>query len=485
LAASDAADMPKKEVFRMRSIYRRNLPTTATWSIPTIIAVALAASVGLTGCTKDAEEADKFPSREAAKPLDAGELTTIRLANGITAYLQEEHTKPEIAVEVLYGAGVIHEGEGKTQVSRILPHMLIFSPTASFKADGAVDQVQKVGRINGEVATVFTNFDYTVSTGNLDLILQVEAERFSSVVFTDDQKAKYAQKCQDDIDTVLEKEQLSLSKYGLMAFNQIYNYGKTSVPVYHGVHNITLDDIKRFHREKYRLENMVIVVVGDFNTDEAIALIKKRFEHLEERPATKAKPARPVATNVTARWDLPANALFFVFPGPYKNVNEQLVLTMFGSLLNRQLMASADLIRDVSSTYCSSQVVPVGDMPFFVFAEAKPGRRLEDINPSVVLVVDETMRLITEKMFNAMKTNMISYVESSIFKAQMNLSNISHFQVIGQEALNVGMKHFLREGRSVEEFVEIVQSITYEEAGSYIESRLTLENMKTVAIQEK
>jgi predicted Zn-dependent peptidase len=466
----------------MWSYNRRSDKQTATCSILAIIVVALAAAVGAPGCAKNDEEAEKFPTREAAKPLEAGELTTFRLANGITAYLQEEHTKPEIAVEVLYGVGVIHEDEGKTHVSRVLPHMLIFSPTASYKADGAVNQVQEVGRINGEVNPIFTNFDYTVSTGNLDLVLQVEAERLTSVVFNEDQKVKYAQKCQDDIDTIMDKEQLSLSKYGLMALNQIYNYGKTSVPIYNGVHNVTLNDLTRFHREKYRLEDMVIVVIGDFNTDEATASIKKWLEPIEERPVVAPKPVKPIDTNVAARWDIPANVLLLVFPGPYENVRERLALTMFGSLLNRQLMNDADLIRDLRSTYCSSQALPVGDIPFFVFAEAKSGRRLQDISPAVLFVIDETMRMVSEKMFNAMKTNIISYVESSIFQAQMNLSNVSHFKVIGQEAFNIGIKHYLREGLSVEEFVELIRSITYEEMGASIKSILTLDNMKEITI---
>lgn len=466
----------------MWSFYGRIAPRAATWSV--ILATALSLVFGAS-CQKDVEEAEKFPTRDEAPPLEAGELTTIRLTNGITVYLQEEHSKPEIAVEVLYKVGVIDEGEGKTHVSRIIPHMLIFSPTASFKADGAVEAVQKFGRVNGEVGPGFTHFDYTVSAEKLDLVLQVEAERLTSVVFNEKQLKKYAKKCQEDIDSILDNPQLSLSKYGLMAFNQVYNYGKTSVPVYNGVYNITLDDLRRFHAEKYRLENMVIVVVGDFNTEETIASIKNHFENIEERPAVTPKSVTPITKDLDARWDIPASVILIAFPGPYENTTHQLALTMFGSLLNRQLMNNADIVEQARSTYCSSQALPVGDVPFFVFAEAKRGRRLEDIRPTLLMVIDETMRMVNEGMFGAMQTNITSFIESSIFQAQLNVANVTHYQVIGQEALNVGMKHYLREGRPVDEFIEMIRSMTYEEMGKYIESTLSLDNMITVTFVEQ
>ena len=48
---------------------------------------------------------------------------------------------------------------------------------------------------------------------------------------------------------------------------------------------------------------------------------------------------------------------------------------------------------------------------------------------------------------------MVSFVTTSSLKKDAPDYPLMHHQVIGQEALNVGMKHALREGKTTDEFV--------------------------------
>jgi predicted Zn-dependent peptidase len=453
----------------------------ASGAVLTLIA-ALAAVVLLVACAKDTEEVQKFPSTETATALEPGELTSFKLANGITVFLREERSRPRVGVEVLFRGGVIHEGAGKTHVSRILPHMLIFSPTASFGADGAVDAIEEVGRVNGEVSADFAHFDYVVPSDQLELVLKVEAERITSVEFNEQQLKKYAKKCADDLDTVLKDHRLSLTKYGLMAFNQLYNYGKTSIPIYSGVYKITSDDLERYRRARYRPENMVIVVVGDFDPVDATALVKKYFENIPEMPDVSRDSRKPLETNRDARWDIDASVMFLVFPGPYENEAQKLALTIFGTFLLRQLMNNVELSQYINFSSCSSQNLAVDEMPFFVFVEAKRGGSMQDIHSALLLVIDESMRGFNEKMFGVARTNLIRYAESSVLDAQLNVASVPHFQVLGQAALGIGAKHYFQSGRSAEEFVEALRAISYEDAKSYLESTLILDNMREFKI---
>ena len=463
----------------------RHIRRSTTGVATTILTAAAVSAALLVSCGQDAEEADKFPSTGTSTPLVAGEITSFRLDNGITVYLQEEHSKPEVAVEVLYTGGVIHEGAGKTQVSRVVPHMLIFSPTAGFGANGSVEKIQETGRVNGEVSGAFSHFDYTAPGDQLELLLQVEAERLTSVEFNDEQLVQFSKKCQKDLDQILDDPRLSLSKYGLMAFNQVYNHGQTSVPLYNGVFQLTLKDLANFRNARYRLTGMVLAITGDFDTAAATDLINKYFGPIKERPEVDTPPPHPATRNINAHWDVAANVMFLVFPGPYENEVERLVLTIFGAYLNRQLQTDQELARYIKSSFCSNQLYPVDEMPFFVFAEMKRGREPQEIRPVMLLSIDEAMRQVTEKMFGAMKTNLITFMESSIFDAQMNISRVPHHQVLAQEALNIASRHYLRNGRTQEEFIEFVNSITYEQAAGYMESRLTLENMKEIVIREQ
>jgi predicted Zn-dependent peptidase len=433
-------------------------------------------------CEKDTAEADKFPSSETPTRLEAGELTSFRLANGITVYLQEEHSRPELAVEVLYQAGLLDEYEGKIQISRLLPHMLIFSPTASYAENKAVEELKKHGQVNGDISGAFTQFDYIVSSGKLDLALDIEVERLTSVRFTESLLEKYAKKCAEDLNTMMTKASHSLKIYGLMAFNQAFYYDKTSIPVDQGVFQLTINDLERFHRDKFRPESMVIVVVGDFDTAEATALIKQKLEHITLEPAAEPGPKKPAESDCNARWDIPAQVMVLTFPGPYPDDRSRLALTLFGTFLNRELSINDELQIQLRTTFCSNHGYPVGDIPFFVFAEVRRGRNLPDIRTALILTIDGAMQKVTEGMFNAMKSNMISFMQSSMLNTPLSAGGVTHFQIIGQEALNIGMRHYLRDGRSPEEFIEFVRSITFEESKEAVAATITMENLKVVTV---
>lgn len=447
--------------------------------------VAATAAVLLAGCGQGTEESDATGEGET-RVVGAGEVTGFQLDNGITVYLREDHLQDQVAVEVIYRAGVIDEPKGSVHVSRVLPHMLIFSPTASFGAGEAVDTVGSFGRINGEVIGEFTRFEYAAPSEHLELLLQIEAERLTSVVFTEEQLERFAKKCVDDLDHIVEHETLSLSKYGLMAFNQAYDHGLTSIPIRNGVYDVTIDDLEQFRRAHYRLADMVIAVTGDFDTPETTELITKHFGGIEEKPrVVPAAPARPDDADMTAYWDIPSNAMFLVYPGPYEDETERLVLTMFGKFLARQLNTDADLARDVKASLCSSTVNPVGNLPFFVFVQIRPGRTIEATTPSILSLVDQSIQLVDQKMFDRIKTNLVNYLDSSILDSQRNIANLSHSEALSQEALEIGAKHYLRNGATKEEFIGKIRSITFEDAKRYIDNRLAPERRSQVVIREQ
>jgi hypothetical protein len=60
---------------------------------------------------------------------------------------------------------------------------------------------------------------------------------------------------------------------------------------------------------------------------------------------------------------------------------------------------------------------------------------------------------------------------------------LMHHQVIGQEALNVGLKHLLREGRSGEEFAAEIQSITPDEVRTVLRKYLDRAALLEVSLE--
>lgn len=448
-----------------------------------VIVAVVASTLCFASCGKETEKSDQSAGDETPAVIEPGELTSFRLDNGINVYMREDRSSHLVAVDVLYRAGVIHENEGEVHVSRLLPHMLLYSPTVSFEGYESVKKIGALGHTNAEVYGEFVRFNYSIRSDRLELIFQVESERLTTIDFGTEDLQFFAEKCARDIDERLDSTQLSMFKYGLMAFNHAYYHGMKNVPIYHGVNNRTIADLERFRQRRYRLDNMVIVITGDFDTAETTELVESYFGSIEEWPAVPTDSPRPADGDIEATWDVDRTVMFLVYPGPYQNETERIVLTMFGGLLTRQLESSPELTTDIRSSLCSSPLRPVAEVPFFVFAELKRKRAPRDVVPGLLEMVEESSRAIDEKMFNRMKTNFISFYESSILDAQRKLPSLPYFQTLGEEALDIGQKHYLRQGSTTEEFIGKIQSITYDEARHYIESRLTRENMIKVTFQ--
>lgn len=437
-----------------------------------------------TSCSKDETEVRKFPSAQPHERLTVGSLTSITLANGVTAYFQEEHSHDQIAIEVLYRAGAIHEGEGKALISVVTTRTLFYSGSPSFKANEAVERIKSVGRINAETVGGFTHYDYIIPPDHLDLALQIEAERLAPRSFSDELLKASAEKCSEDIDNILNNPFGSLVKYSLMAFNQAFNYKKTRIPIYTGGRDLRTDDVGQFQNTYYRPADMVIVLVGDFDTEEAKTLVKKRFEQLPTKPAP-AIQRDPVKGFHEATWDIDADVVFFAFPGPYRDAKERLTLTMFGAFLNYHFANDATANQKFKTVYTSNIVYPVRDLPFFIFTQPKTGLSIEEIRAAILLPVQNIIGGFSETFFDAMKSNITDFMESSMLASQFNVSGIPHHQLIGQAALNIGMKHLLKEDLDDLEFAALVDAISFDEAKQILESRFSRENMGEIVIRSQ
>jgi hypothetical protein len=158
---------------------------------------------------------------------------------------------------------------------------------------------------------------------------------------------------------------------------------------------------------------------------------------------------------------------------------------MFGNFLNRQLKATTELLGVAKATFCSNTTYPVGDIPFFIFVQNQAGWSTDDVRTRVLPAIEESLALVDEKMFDTMKINLVDYFESSVLASQRNLSVVRHTEAITQEALNIGMKHYLGNGATTEEFIEKVRSIKYEDARRYLDARLTPDHQTLIIIKEK
>ncbi|HXV14752.1 MAG TPA: hypothetical protein VEC56_11160, partial [Candidatus Krumholzibacteria bacterium] len=157
---------------------------------------------------------------------------------------------------------------------------------------------------------------------------------------------------------------------------------------------------------------------------------------------------------------------------------DRLILTMFGAFLHQSMNTTQEVYGACRALYCSNQVYRVADLPFFVFAEPATGRSVSEVSGILSDHVDRAVAMLDDDALVAtVKGSIVSFVTASMLKPDVPDYPLAHHQVIGQEALNVGMKHLLREGRSAEELTAEVNAITADEVRTTVRKYVTRDKL--------
>jgi predicted Zn-dependent peptidase len=443
--------------------------------------LALATSfLAALSCGKDEEYSQQFnkASDENFK-RDMSDLTSFKLSNGGTVYLQEERTDNSVAIEVVYRAGYTRDPKGMVQVSHMTEHMALH-------CGNSMELVKDSGgKIAAEALADFIHVDYIVDAARLDETLAIEASRLKELSCDEATLKAEAKAVANEFPNSLANPRGNLTRISLAALSQIIYYGQTHVPMTAGIAKLKLDDIHRFHQSYYRPDDMVMVLIGNFKKAEAEALVRKHFEAIPSRPAPP-EPTIVIKRSVRATWDVATSAVYFVAPGPFPDVKERLILTMFGGYLQGAFANSPDVYGACQATYTSNQTYPVGRLPFFMFIQAKEGSTAEAVVPVLFARVDQAIQsLDDDKMVEMVKTQMLGFVTTSGLQPDEPDYPMMHYQVIGQEALNVCLKHMVLDGRTPEEFADQVNSITPDEFRAVVKKRLDRSALLTISIDPR
>lgn len=451
-----------------------------------LLATAVILLVFTVSCGKNDQEAQKFNRADAETfKRDMSEMSLVKLSNGITLYLQEERTDNEVAIEAIYRAGYIADPKGKAQLAHLTEHMTMTCATGKYKAGETMSAIQNgEGKISAEAVAGFIHIDYVVQAEKLEEALAIEASRLTDLRCDEATLKEQVKKVVGEYPAALENPRGNIVRVSMSALAQILYYGATYVPMQTGVASLTLDDVKKFHEAHYRPDDMMLVLIGNFKKADAEALVRKYFESIPSRPA----PPQPKVTlkrSVNATWDVAANATVFVSPGDY-TPKERLILTMFGAFLQQLFAHSPEVYGNCQAIYTSNQTYPVGALPFFIFIQAKEGYGTDIATPGVFDTLEQAVTsLDDDNRVELVKTGMISFMTSTGLKEDEPDYPVMHYQVIGQEALMVGLKHMLLEGRTMDEFADEVNAISADDFRATVHRYLDKAAFLTINIKPR
>ncbi len=215
-------------------------------------------------------------------------FTDTRLDNGLRVIISEDHYAPVYAICVSYQVGSKDERQGRTGFAHLFEHMM-FKGSENVGV-GELDFLiyTNGGSSNGTTNTDRTSYYETLPKNQLDLGLYLEADRMRGLVIT-------AENLENQRQAVKEERRLRVD-------NQAY--GQTSEKLeelvydnfaYH--HSVigsmadldaaSVDDVKQFFKTYYAPNNAVLALVGDLDTKETLAKVRKYFGNIPRQDPPK------------------------------------------------------------------------------------------------------------------------------------------------------------------------------------------------------
>ncbi|MDA0720063.1 MAG: pitrilysin family protein [Proteobacteria bacterium] len=220
----------------------------------------------------------------------AEDVTTYTLDNGMDVVVIEDRRAPVVVHMVWYKVGSADEPEGQSGVAHFLEH-LMFKGT-DMLAPGEFSQVVAA---NGGSDNAFTSFDYTgyfqrVAADHLDLMMQMEANRMTNLALTPEDISTERRVVLEERAQVTDSNPGALAREQLMAAQyQNHRYGVPIIGWQHEVAQLDMPELTAFYERHYAPNNAVLVVAGDVDPQDVLALAREYYGPI---PANADLPAR-------------------------------------------------------------------------------------------------------------------------------------------------------------------------------------------------
>ena len=254
------------------------------------------------------------PLHSAVRPPKI-DYTLTTLDNGLKVILSEDHSTPIVHVEMWYNVGSKNERPGRTGFAHLFEH-LMFKGSKNVRPDQHLTLISRVGgdgnAYTTEDATVFLQ---TVPSQYLPLVLWLEADRMATLRI--DQRTLNAER-----EVVKEERRWRYENepFGLLS-EIVYDHAFTAHPYKHtaigsmrDLEAASIQDVRDFYETYYVPENATLVVVGDFDPDNALQMIEHYLGRVPKagRSVPREIPREPAPSGerrVTVEadnWPLPA-----------------------------------------------------------------------------------------------------------------------------------------------------------------------------------
>jgi zinc protease len=413
------------------------------------------------------------------------------LDNGLKVLVKPDHRTPVVVSQIWYKVGSSYEHNGITGISHMLEHMM-FKGTP----DVPSGEFSRIIAANGGKENAFTSADYTayfqrLEKSRLETSFRLESDRMRNALFPADEFLK-------ERDVVAEERRLRTEdKPQSRAYEQFKASAFVSSPYHHSVigwmsdiQNYQVEDAREWYRQWYAPNNATLVVVGDVQPAEVLALAKKYYGPIKPEKIATQKPRPEIPQNGERRTQvaIPATIdyLMMGYKVPSLNTTEEdwqvYALEVLAWILDggRSSRLSKELLREkqlVTATSVSYDLHSRLQTLFTLSAVPAKGKTTEEVEAAL------------RQQIKRMREEAVSDEEIQRAKTQILAGRVYEQDSVFYQGMQLGVLETVGIGWQADEvFNEKIKAVTAEQiqavANKYlIKDRLTVTILDPLPIE--
>lgn len=209
-------------------------------------------------------------------------VNPIETENGLKIYAQSDKTLPIIHLTAIIKTGKVYDPKEKIGLNELLMESLRDGGTLKYKSDEIDKKLEYLG------ASIDTSINYEEARVNLtclkkdfDTVFDIFFDIISNPAFEED---KFNLKKEEMIEMIRrrnDKPDIEARREALrMFYGPEHPYGwRTEIDT---VNSITIDDLKKYHKNFFKPNNIIIATAGDFDEKEILNKISEKFSSLKK-----------------------------------------------------------------------------------------------------------------------------------------------------------------------------------------------------------
>jgi zinc protease len=333
----------------------------------------------------------------AGPALAAADTAEHKLGNGMRVIVKPDRRAPVVVVMLLYQVGSMDEVNGVTGVAHVLEHMMFKGTAAAPAGEYSRAIAAAGGRDNAFTSNDYTGYFAVLQKSRLELALRLEADRMANLVLSPEEFAK-------EIKVVMEERRLRTEdRPRALVYEQLmatalaaHPYRNPIIGWMSDLENMKVEDAREFYQRWYAPNNAALVVVGDVEPDDVVALAEKYFGTIPARALPERKPqdepSQLGVKRVTVRAPAELPYVLMTFRTPARRDPERewepYALEMLAAVLDGSEAARLHrtLVREeriASSADASFDSITRGPGFFYLAAAPTPGRSALEVEQAL------------------------------------------------------------------------------------------------------